>query len=356
MTYSLITAGVEHHVVAGGPDILRFDPPRIVHYAVPGDVIIFSFRVKNHTATQSSLGGFNSGLQPVAPTLTEGFPTYNVTSHDEAPIWVYCAQGNHCQQGMLFSVNSGEGVAPFYEAATGGAVPAPPPVSTSPPPVEGGDHPPLHPQPEVVTVTATVTVGGDIWTTTYGSWPGSPQPTAPQSTEHRVSVGADGQFVFSPSKIKAQPGDTVLFEFNAKNHNLTSSSFNAPGVNSGLFNSGFIPVAPGTTEDLPTLSLTINDTAPIWAYCAQGNHCGQGMIFSVNAVEDGPNAYEAFLEKAKQLNGTATEGPGPGAPPPSESDDAEGGDSEGPGGGAAAMSIPGVIAFLMTAAASFSLL
>lgn len=136
-----------------------------------------------------------------------------------------------------------------------------------------------------------------------------------------------------------------------------------------------IPVAPGTTEDLPTLSLTINDvrllhlcgclsvltifklqTAPIWAYCAQGNHCGQGMIFSVNAVEDGPNAYEAFLEKAKQLNGTATEGPGPGAPPPSESDDAEGGDSEGPGGGAAAMSIPGVIAFLMTAAASFSLL
>jgi hypothetical protein len=47
-------------------------------------------------------------------------------------------------------------------------------------------------------------------------------------------------------------------------------------------------------------------TTPVWVYCRQTGHCGQGMVFAVNAVDDGPNSFSAFQAKAKQLNGTAT--------------------------------------------------
>lgn len=46
-------------------------------------------------------------------------------------------------------------------------------------------------------------------------------------------------------------------------------------------------------------------TNPIWAYCQQATHCGQGMVFSANAVESGPKNFSAFQALAKQLNGTS---------------------------------------------------
>lgn len=66
-----------------------------------------------------------------------------------------------------------------------------------------------------------------------------------------------------------------------------------------------MPVADNATT-FPTYTIQINDTNPIWAYCRQATHCGQGMVFSVNAVEAGPNNFEAFQAKAIQLNGTST--------------------------------------------------
>ncbi|KAJ3518688.1 hypothetical protein NMY22_g13552 [Coprinellus aureogranulatus] len=53
------------------------------------------------------------------------------------------------------------------------------------------------------------------------------------------------------------------------------------------------------------LSPPSQSTKPIWAYCPQGNHCGQGMVFSVNAVEGGDKSFQAFQDLAKQINGTA---------------------------------------------------
>ncbi len=47
-------------------------------------------------------------------------------------------------------------------------------------------------------------------------------------------------------------------------------------------------------------------TAPIWAYCAQTGHCGQGMVFSANAVESGANNFEAFQALAIKQNGTSS--------------------------------------------------
>lgn len=98
-----------------------------------------------------------------------------------------------------------------------------------------------------------------------------------------------------------------------KNHTVTQSSFNAPcrsltsTSTSGQigFDSGFMPVAADATT-FPTFTVKVNNTAPIWAYCRQANHCGSGMVFAANAVESGANNFEAFVSLAKQLNGTST--------------------------------------------------
>lgn len=59
------------------------------------------------------------------------------------------------------------------------------------------------------------------------------------------------------------------------------------------------------------VNTNISQTAPIWGYCAQmgpPDHCGSGMVFSINAVESGPNNFAAFQSLAKQINGTGTSG------------------------------------------------
>lgn len=71
------------------------------------------------------------------------------------------------------------------------------------------------------------------------------------------------------------------------------------------FDSGYKPVAADATE-FPTYSLVINDTAPIWAYCGQGNHCGAGMVFAINSDESSGRNFAAFQSLAKTLNGTTS--------------------------------------------------
>ncbi len=56
----------------------------------------------------------------------------------------------------------------------------------------------------------------------------------------------------------------------------------------------------------PRYTIQVNDSAPIWAYCLQSGHCGQGMVFAANAIESGPNNFEAFQARAKQINGTSS--------------------------------------------------
>ncbi len=66
-----------------------------------------------------------------------------------------------------------------------------------------------------------------------------------------------------------------------------------------------MPVTAGATT-FPTFTVQVNDTAPIWAYCRQESHCGQGMVFAVNANESSPKSFEAFEALARQLNGTTS--------------------------------------------------
>jgi plastocyanin len=120
-----------------------------------------------------------------------------------------------------------------------------------------------------------------------------------------VQVGAGGQLAYSPEAVSAQPGDQVVFHFNPKNHTVTQSSFASPcGKTAGGINSGFQPVAANQTANLPTFTVTVNDTTPIWIYCAQAantpeSHCGAGMVFAINCGADGSaNSFTNFKNSA----------------------------------------------------------
>jgi len=300
--------GADHEVVVGGTGILQFNPNQVT--ANPGDTVTFTFKQKNHTATQSTLqnpcqqaqGGFDSGFIPVADDNTSGpFPQAQFTVEDTQPVWVYCRQANHCQQGMVFAINPGNNFAAFQAAATGTSASN----TTASTTAAAGTG--------VVTVTATVTVNGQAMTTTYGSFPGSAAPTSASPQVHQVVVGGPNRLYYDPSNITAQVGDVIQFQFQQKNHTVTQSTFASPcraltlTSTSGQvgFDSGFMPVADNVTT-FPTYNITVNDTAPIWAYCRQATHCGSGMVFSVNAVESGPNNFAAFQAAAKQQNGTTS--------------------------------------------------
>jgi plastocyanin len=325
-----------HQVIVGSNDTtkqLTFQPEALS--AAPGDTVEFVFQQKNHSVTQTSFDNicqplldtatnspvFDSGFQPVAANQTDDFPTVKYTVKDTTPVWLFCKQKGHCGQGMVFSINcpsTGDhsfdnfkqaalafGAKEKAQAAAQSSW-----AATATSDVYGGQTyaPVWHP-----TVTDTVTYESQTWTTVYESYPNSPDPTpAAQSTEHRVIVGDNGTLTYSPSRISANVRDTIVFEFVAKNHTVTQSSFQDPCRKLALtsttgqtgFDSGFMPVDP--SADHPTFTITVNDTQPIWVYCRQANHCGSGMVFAVNSDESSSHSYSAFANLAKVLNGTTS--------------------------------------------------
>jgi hypothetical protein len=73
------------------------------------------------------------------------------------------------------------------------------------------------------------------------------------------------------------------------------------------FNSGFKPVGTDATT-FPTYTVRVNDTTPVWVYCAQSSHCSSGMVFAINAPATG-NTFDAF--KAKAMGSSSTGGGSP---------------------------------------------
>jgi plastocyanin len=355
LSFISVASAAVHEVTVGGaaPNTLLFQPEAL--YAEPGDTVRFTFKQKNHTVTQTSFGkvceplldqytqqpALDSGFQPVGADQTADFPTWDYTVKDTTPVWLYCKQAGHCGKGMVFSVNcpaTGENSFENYKKAAlayGAAHEAPSQSSSAPPygqsqtqqwdaphsswaatatsDVYGGQTyaPVYHP-----TVTETVTLGTDVWTTAYESYPNSPAPTpvSPQGTEHRVIVGGNGTLTYDPPSIAAAPRDTIVFEFRTKNHTVTQSSFGRPCQKLDLtsttgqkgFDSGFVPADASLTSNFPSYTVTVNDTAPIWVYCRQQGHCGQGMVFAVNADESSDRNYGAFAALAKTINGTSS--------------------------------------------------
>jgi len=332
-------AQTTHTVIVGGPGQLTYTPACL--WPAVGDVVNFEFREKNHTVTQSSFAepckkqvdaagvqsGFDSGFKPVAAGTTSGFPVMSFNVTDTEPKWFYCAQGTHCVAGMVFAINpprEGNTFEAFLANAKNSANQTP--SASSAPATTTPAAPTVTPAPDgVVTVTQTITLGASTWTTTYGSAPGSPAPTPnPQPIVHIVTVGGNGSLTYDPPSIKAAPRDIISFQFRSKNHTVTQSSFSNPcrkleftSTQVG-FDSGFMAVSADASA-FPTWNITVNDTAPIWAYCRQGNHCGNGMVFAINAVESGNQSFTAFQTLAKQINGTQPSATTSGATPSSTS-------------------------------------
>ena len=97
---------------------LTFTPNDIK--AATGDMVQFHFYPKNHSVVQSTFDqpcqplemnmpgtkGFFSGFMPVKPTDAT-VPSFTVMVKDATkPIWFYCAQGKHCQSGMVGAINA----------------------------------------------------------------------------------------------------------------------------------------------------------------------------------------------------------------------------------------------------------
>jgi len=124
-----------------------------------------------------------------------------------------------------------------------------------------------------------------------------------------VHVGAteDGAsaLVFDPANVTAKVGDNIEFIFHPKNHSVVQSTFANPCTRLPLnsttgiegFTTGFQP-AQASDTDLTKITLRVNSTSPIWAYCSQATHCQSGMVFAINAPETG-NTFDKFVANAK---------------------------------------------------------
>jgi plastocyanin len=108
--------------------------------------------------------------------------------------------------------------------------------------------------------------------------------TTGTASKQTVAVGKDG-LKFTPDTIQANVGDQITFEFFPKNHSVVQADFDNPcnPSASGLF-SGFIASSSGKADT--TFTITVNDTEPIWLYCAAlqpSPHCAAGMVAVINA-------------------------------------------------------------------------
>lgn len=104
-----------------------------------------------------------------------------------------------------------------------------------------------------VTVTQTVTVGGQTSTA-----------VAPGAT-HTVTVGGAAGLAYSPPQLDNIPiGDTVVFEFQSKNHTVTQSAFNTPCKKlEGGMDSGFQPNPNNTISPPPQVAMQVMVSTPL---------------------------------------------------------------------------------------------
>ncbi|KAG8814026.1 hypothetical protein FRC17_001329 [Serendipita sp. 399] len=325
-TYDVKVGGLD----ASGNPVLKFDPEYV--NAVVGDQVVFHFQQKNHSVVQTTFGSvcqpllneqyapvFATPFHPVSNEETN-FPTETYTVTDASkPLWFYCSQKTHCGKGMIFSINCpvtgdnsldafrNRALALGQQEAAASSSAAAWSATATPDVYAGQTYPPIyHP-----TVTQTVTLGTETWTTTYESWENSPPPTpvAQDGVTHTVIVGKGGAITYDPPSIKAAPRDTIRFVFQSRNHTITQSSFGNPcrkleftsTTGEVGFDSGFVP---GKEDGTAFYEVKVNDTRPLYAYCRQTGHCGQGMVFGVNLDDTSARSFVAFQNLAKTINGT----------------------------------------------------
>ncbi|KAF1357339.1 hypothetical protein EJ07DRAFT_36946, partial [Lizonia empirigonia] len=113
-----------------------------------------------------------------------------------------------------------------------------------------------------------------------------------------VTVGDQGELVFSPPSLNASIGSVVAFNFLASNHTLTQSTLVNPCLYNGGFDSGFKQFNPTNISGKHVIRFKVQTESPQWFFCAQrmkGSHCHAGMVFSLNS---GGN-HSSFVQNAR---------------------------------------------------------
>ncbi|KAH6853698.1 extracellular serine-rich protein [Chaetomium sp. MPI-CAGE-AT-0009] len=184
---------------------------------------------------------------------------------------------------------------------------------------------------------------------------------------HTVAVGANGH-VFTPNSVTAEVGDIIKFNFYPAGdnpHRVARAEFgwpcipyeyaniNKPGFYTGIFAPQVISNNP------PSYSVRVNDTEPIFFYCAAPHSCvDYHMIGVVN-----PNSTQTLARQLEYANDatyqlmpgepfpseTPVPTPIPGGPPPGSGSGDSGG-SKLSGGAIAGIAIGGAAVLILGAA------
>jgi len=147
------------------------------------------------------------------------------------------------------------------------------------------------------------TDGGSTTTSAHAS--ATPASTTSSSGPiHTVLVG-NGGLTFSPDNITAAAGDSLEFHFFSPAHSVAQSAFDAPCAplsNGTSFYSG--PVTTSSGENADVFTVVVNDTNPIWIYCAIPSHCEAGMAAVINPPSDGSATLAQYVAAAAKISNT----------------------------------------------------
>ncbi|KPI36870.1 uncharacterized protein AB675_11859 [Cyphellophora attinorum] len=124
----------------------------------------------------------------------------------------------------------------------------------------------------------------------------------PATSTYDIKVGSDN-LKFDPETLTASPGDLLNFHFYNGNHSVAQSSYDSPcqAQDNGIF-SGFFAGGSGKDEDSKVFSMRLNDTNPMWLYCAAGEHCKAGMGMVINAPSGSDQTLSSYKDKAKSAD------------------------------------------------------
>jgi plastocyanin len=126
LAQSLTASAATMTVTVAANNRFQFTPNTIT--AQPGDMVAFNFVSQNHSVASSDANSpcrpaqnaIFSDFQPVAAPAGNGkgrnrnnnrqitagnTPTFMVPIVDDQPMYIYCSQAQHCQQGMVMVIN-----------------------------------------------------------------------------------------------------------------------------------------------------------------------------------------------------------------------------------------------------------
>lgn len=143
----------------------------------------------------------------------------------------------------------------------------------------------------------------------YGSPTAAYQPTATSGSGGSVGTGATHTVIVAPTQgvlryipftVNASVGDTVKFMWGANNHTVTRGTALTPCNRSGeaFFASG------SQSKDF-VFTQVVNDTEPIYYYCATTGHCQKGMFGIINP----PSSPGSSTSLGGMMQGMASSNP-----------------------------------------------